>query len=139
MNATTLFRGLLVLTTVLFAFWYWMPLYDSSWYSADVHQLLDKDGFGARYAVGGFLTDLIFIVSVLLPLLMYFFIPWARTAFLILCVAYPVFDSALGVRVLAPVEVMLGGWIAAGDGAILALAYFSPVASHFARASAGAR
>jgi phosphoglycerol transferase MdoB-like AlkP superfamily enzyme len=131
---TTFFRALLIASTVGFAFVYWMPFFDSSFYSEKARSLLSHDGLGAWFEPGAVFTSVVFILGVGLPVLMYFFISWARTAFLIMCAGYPLVNLSLGFRVMTPIEGVFSEWIALADGAILAIAYFTSVASRFERA-----
>lgn len=131
---TTIFRALLIISTAAFAFVYWMPFFDSSFYSEEAHKLLSFDGLEARFEPGAVFINLVFILGVGLPALMYFFVSWARTAFLIMCVGYPLVNLFLGLRVMTPIEGLFAEWIALADGAILAIAYFTSVASRFERA-----
>lgn len=108
-----------------------MPFFDASFYSEEARTLLGFDGLDARFEPGVIFSSAVFVLGIGLPALMYFFVRWARTAFLIMCVGYPLVNLFLGFRVMTPIEGLFAEWIAVADGAILAIAYFTSVASRF--------
>lgn len=127
----TLFRTLLIASTALFAIVFWMPWFDEPFYSDEALQLLSMDGFEARYEPGLLITLLFYVSGVALPLLMYFFVRWARSAFLVFSVFSQVAALLWGLRVSSPIESAVTGLILLMDGAILAMAYLTSVSKRF--------
>lgn len=131
-HLTTTFRALLVTSTVLYALAYWLPYFDGALYSADLTRLRAWDGFGARVHLTllGQLTW--YTADIVAPVLMFFYVSWARSAFLFLSLIGVLAQFGWGVRVTTPIEGFFFGVMAMADGAALAMAYFTPVRLCFA-------
>jgi len=131
---TNLFRASLVTSVIIFVFYYWMPSFGM--YSGEFAELRQWDGWDAALPPLPTLNVALFVASVVVPILMYFFIPWSRAAFLLLAVCYCLLSLGWGVRISAPLENFLTQVVAMLNGAILAMAYFSPISDRFVKARA---
>jgi hypothetical protein len=116
---------------------YWLPYFDSGFYSEEVNQLRQWDGTGAVLKTTLGLEIAIFLASVGIPFLMFFFVPGSRQAFLILTLVLLAANLGFGVRVVTALDTFLGHMVALMDGAILAIAYFTSVGSRFHRSGLG--
>jgi hypothetical protein len=130
----TIFRTLLVTSIVIFVGTYWLPYFDTGLFPDGMNDMRTYDGLFAILPMTPGLEILIFILGAAIPIAMYFFVAGSRLAFVTLTVVLLVAHLGFGVRVLTPIDVFLGDLIALLDGAILAIAYFTSVASRFERA-----
>lgn len=133
-----MFRVFVVLATAAYIFWFFFP-YLSPFLANALYQEIQStlghyNGFGAALPVNhplyyGTWFGLWLIASVSLML----FQNWARHLFLWLYAFAVVLMPFSGFTVQGPVENLLSQLIAVLDGAILAMAFFSPLAEHFRR------
>ena len=132
-----IFRAFLVMSTAIFAVTYWLPAFDSAFYSEDTLTMRQWDGWGAVLPAIPLLNIALFIAGVAIPAFMFFFVSWSRAAFLVLTVGYALLGLGWGVRVATPADAFLGEVVALFDGAILTLAYFSSLAPRFSLSPSG--
>lgn len=133
--AINAYHALLVISTAVFAVTYWLPSFEG-FYSQDILTLRQWDGWGAWLPPLPFLNLCLFAAGIVIPVLMFCFVSWARPIFLLYVVVYALISLGWGVRVSTPAEVLSAHFIALCDGAILALAYLPPIAGRFSSASA---
>lgn len=126
----SLFRALLVVSTLLFAFGYMWPSLGAS---DEMVRLLQWDGLGATIAPSQVLTGCFLGAGVVIPAMMFFFVWWSRAAFAVLAVASLLGTFVWGLRVATPLASFLGQAVALCDGAILSIAYLTSVAKLFER------
>lgn len=126
-----IYRALIIFSTGVYVFSYFLPYFDYQFYPQDVNDLLNQDGYGSLIIINELMGYVILSIGVLLPVMMFFFIPGSRQLFLISVLVFLILNLALGVRILTGLEVMLAGIVAMSDGAILAIAYLTPISSKF--------
>ena len=126
-----IFRVLVSLAMIATALFWSMPYIDYMWYPTDQLSLLDQNGLGASLHTGiifyWFELGLWLIVS----LGLFFYIPIARTAFIVLYLALTPLIFFSGIQVLTPIETFLSSILGLLDGAIIAIMYFTSVSEKF--------
>lgn len=132
----TVFRWLIVGSAVIYSFYYWMPFFDLPFYSQEARNVLALDGFDAAIVPGMTFGIVFFAVWIALRALMFYFVHWARVMFALLCLAYPLVNFALGIRVAAPIEMVMLHFVTITDGALLAMAYLTSVSTRFGSGAA---
>ena len=128
----TFFRAMVCAYLLLYVVYYFVPA--TMFQNEDgAINLLKLDGYSALYNFGNYFETVLFFLWIVASLGLVHFDSWARTLFLGMTtwsILAPVF---YGIRVTAPLEIMLGGLITTLGGAILAIAYLSPVRDRFSR------
>ena len=131
MRQVTLFRSIVVTSVVLYLVSYFLP-YESFESNPAAVNLLKLDGYAALanpqswlFGAGVLLLWLLAAVGLL------HFDNWARYLYLALTVWALVAAGLYGIRVSSPVESVLGLAVDLLDGAILALAFLSPLKNSF--------
>lgn len=127
----TIFRGLVLVSTVLFAVGWFLPYFDTGSYSLEWQALLMRDGDGAILAYPPWVDFILFAGTVAISVMLYFYVPIARRAYLIMLIAYTGAGFLWGLRVSTPVDEVIWGLVAMSDGAILTMLYLTSVARHF--------
>jgi len=138
MKQTRLFQTLVVVSTLSYVLWFFFP-YLTPYFANDLYReiasrLGQYDGFGAILPVHHPLYYgpwFAFWLSASIGL--FFFQNWARYLFLFLHVVGLVLVLVGGFSVRGPLENFFGALTAVLDGAILAMAYLSPLAAGFAK------
>ena len=99
--------------------------------SATLTTLTSGVGLGALVPPNASVGLAIFCAYVVASIGLFFFRNWARWLFVFLALSGPVYAALSGMVVQTPFEALLGGLVGILDGAILALAFLSPIASLF--------
>ena len=133
-DRTKLFRRLVVISTILFVILWMMPYVDYNWLSKDEARLANSDGYGSYIPKTPVIYLANFIVWLMLSVGLFFYMPIARTGFLVCIVVSLVADFFWGFKVYAPYEVALSGIVTLSDGAILVMAYLTSVSDKFEKA-----
>jgi hypothetical protein len=138
MRHIRLFQTLVVISTLSYVLWFFFP-HISQWFANDLYRdvasrLGQYDGLGALlpihhplYYVPWFTFWLIASIG------LFFFQNWARYLFLFLYVLSLALAPFSGFSVKGPLESFFGEITAVLDGAILAMAYLSPLSAAFTR------
>lgn len=128
---TTIFRILIVISTILYVVVYWLPYLEEPFLSEKEMQLLIWDGLGSLFRVSLALDIGIFLTGIVVPALMFFYVAGSRLAFLVLTLLYIALNLAFGIRVFTPITLFLGDIVLVMDGAIIAISYFTSVSERF--------
>lgn len=128
-----LFRVLIVIALLLYVVLWLAPFAAHRWLEVFNVWLLDFDGYGALIAYSPVLYWCLFASWLLILTGLFFHVPTARPGFVILTVISVGLGFVWGVRVLTPYEAALGSLLAIIDGALIAMAYWSPVQAKFER------
>lgn len=132
-SANRLFRLLVAAAVVLHLVLWLVPAAGGGWLDGFRGWLLDFDGYGADIRYTPVLYWCLFASWLLILAGLFFYVAAARSGFLALTGISIVLSSYWGVRVFAPREAALDTLLAVIDGALIAMAYFSPVRTEFQR------
>lgn len=124
------FRALVLLSTLAYIGWFFLP-YVFRPHQGQISSLISHHGYGALFPYTWLVDGPLFLVWLASAAGLLNFQNWARNLFLGLTVIGHLRVAFGGVVVSPGVDAMLIGLIATMDGAILALAYFSPLRSCF--------
>jgi hypothetical protein len=127
------FRTLLVVSILIFVGAYWLPYFDAGFFSEGTNDMRAFDGTFALIPTTLGLEIIVFVLGVLIPSAMFFYVWGSRGAFVIFILMSLIANFGFGVRVLTPLDVFLGDLISLLDGVILTMAYFTSVADQFER------
>ena len=131
----TLFRYLVVISSVLFVAYWSLPYVDYNWLTEEELRLIGADGYGSIFPISLFIYWSMFVIWLTLSIGLFFYVRIARTGFLVFIIVSTCASFFWGFRVLAPYEIVIGNIIGFSDGAILAMAYFTSVDSKFSNES----
>jgi hypothetical protein len=138
------FRTLVVTTWLLYVFYtfytylpqhlpvsftpyfYWLSTYD-----ARLIDLLKGHGYGALYETPGVVDVIVFSGWLLAALGMLFLQNWGRYLYLMLLALGFAQTAVSGVATLTPSQFVLLGVLSMLDGAVVVLAFLSPIAARF--------
>lgn len=126
------FQILIATAWLLQLFSYVLPI--QSWYADPVSsRIMSVDGYGAALSLGiPFLNTFPLWAFLFATIGMFFFRNWGRYLYLALW-TYGLCSTLLfGIRVILPLQGFLGMALGTLDGAILALAFLSPLRAAFA-------
>lgn len=131
MNNVRLFQVLVVSSTAVYVVWFLLP-YLSGHLSEDEYRLAEFNGYGAILPVQNVLYYGAWFGFWLISALgLFFFQNWGRHLFLVLCVLGPALAPFSGFSVQAPIDALFSTANLLLDGAILAMAYLSPLSKSF--------
>lgn len=128
---TTIFRilvGISIVGTIML----WIhPYWEAAWLSEDQMRLRQYDGYGAIVdgSMSFYWGYLIAWMASLLGL--FFFIKPARSAFVLLVALSIILNILWGIRIYLPYELALHNALLTIDGALIALAFLSPISQKF--------
>jgi hypothetical protein len=126
-----IFRALVLVSIVLYAVGWFLPYFDLGFYSLEWQSFLMHDGNGAVLSYPRWVDFLLFAITVAISVMLYFYIPIARRAYLIMVIAYTGSNFLWGLRVSTPLEETIWGLVAMSDGALLTMLYLTSVAQRF--------
>jgi len=107
-------------------YFYWLSAYD-----ARLVDLLRGHGYGALYETPSVIDIIVFWAWLFAAIGMIYLQNWGRYLYLVL-LAFGLAQTAIsGIATLAPSQFVLLGVLSMLDGAVLALAFFSPIGSQF--------
>ena len=131
MNNIRLFQVLVVSSTIIYIVWFFLP-YLSGYLSDDESRLAEYSGYGAILPVHHVLYYSVWFGLWLISALgLFFFENWARHLYLALSLLSLVAAMFSGFVVHAPVDALFSNASLLLDGAILAIAYLTPLAASF--------
>ncbi len=125
------FRALVVISTLIYLVYWFLPFVDWRWYSLDVLELRELSGIGAQLLLPLAVEYILFAAWILAAVGMYFFKAIARSAFLWLYIVSTLMEPFLGVVVLTGLDSVLSSLSTVLDGAIIAIAYLTSVERQF--------
>lgn len=126
-----LFRTLVATTTFAFLLAAFSPLLNWAVVWPEISDVLRHDGSMAVLRLPSYVTGLLVLLWVAAAVGVWQFDRHARLAFLLLTAISVVLTGLGGISVQLPFEVMLEYAVALMDGAILAIAYLSPLKEKF--------
>ena len=127
------FRSFTVTAFLLHVILWLGPFTDHPWFEAFDVWLLDFDGYGASLPYNPILYWCLFASWLLILTGMFFYVSAARAGLIALTVISIVLNIVWGIRVLTPYETALSELLAVVDGALIVMAYWSPVRAEFER------
>lgn len=131
MNNIRFFQMLVVSSTVIYIIWFFLP-YWSGHLSEDEYRLTEFAGYGAILPVHHVLYYSAWFGFWLISALgLFFFQNWARHLYLALSLLSLVTAPFSGFLVQTPVDTLLANANLLLDGALLAVAYLTPLAASF--------
>jgi hypothetical protein len=134
---TTVFRALLVISTILYIVGFWLVDFRFELYKPEWYDLLRWDGYDAKIGEYPVWIDyVLFAITVAVSAMLYFFVGIARQIYLFLVIFYALSAFIWGVRVYAPIEQFIWGLVAMSDGALLTMIYFTSIAQRFNKSAA---
>jgi hypothetical protein len=127
------FQILVVASALLYLAWMLLP-HSPQAYSHDVQQILAWSSYGSAQ----WYTDPRFYISIgvgkiVSSIGLFLFLSWGRWLLLAVVVISMAAVPFAGVSVSMPFDSIIGGFLSLSDGAILALAFFSPLAEAMRR------
>lgn len=128
------FRTLISAAVLLHALLWLEPFMTHPWSENLDVWLLDFDGYGAALPYNPVLYWCLFASWLLILAGLFFYVAAARTGLVVLTITSIALSIAWGVRVFTPYDVALGELLAVVDGALIVMAYWSPVHEEFAQA-----
>lgn len=131
----SIFTGIVILSVVSYAAWFFMPLIWEYLYDYEILNRLQWDGYGGKINISGPIPYLFGIAYLICSFGLVLFKNWARTLFLILTIIN-VFSAPLwGMSVQGSYDTIPGYIVSLCDGAILSLAYLSGISSEFTQST----
>lgn len=130
MSLVLIFRVLIVVSAMSYLIYFFMPYFPSV-YSGYENQILFDSSSILDSAWEFHIFNILFILWIIASIGMIFFQNWGRILFLILTLFSFVLDLILGVSTTIPIESFLVHLISTLDGALIALAFLSPVRVYF--------
>jgi hypothetical protein len=132
-NLVVLFRSLVAASTLLFLLAALSPLVNWSVIWPETQHVLGYDRDMAVLSLPVPVSELFVFISVLVAVGLWQFKSWARFVLLAIILASAFLTGLGGVAVRLPFEAVLEYAVALMDGAILTMAYFSPLNSKFSK------
>ena len=126
-----LFRTLVISTTLLYVFFWFLPYIDHYWLNEDELDLASWDAAGSIVPQSLIINLIWFSIWVTTGIGLYFYRPAARTIFLFLMPISTVYSAFCGFLVLPPISAAIIGLVNMLDGAVLAVAYLTGVGKRF--------
>lgn len=111
--------------------WFFLPFLQSRFIAQDTAIALSWDGYGALLPLPRSIVWLSMLLYVAVAIGLYSFSASARLLFLLLTAFWAVAALIGGLHVYSAFGAFLGGIVGLGDGAMLALAYVSPLRKRF--------
>lgn len=133
MEHIRLFKVLVLASTVAYCVWFFLPHFPG-YLSTDESRLTEYGGYGAVLPVNHALySNTWFVLWLGAAVGMFLIRAWARRLYLVLAILSVVAAPLSGFSVQTPLDMMLSSVVLLIDGAILALAYLSPLSLAFTR------
>jgi hypothetical protein len=131
-----IFRAVVAISTALYAFGYWLPYFAVGSYPYEWQVLLAYDGDGSIIESAWWLELSIFVITLIISVMLFFLIPIARTAYLLLIIVMSLSTFLWGLRISTPLENFIWSLVAMSDGALLAMLYLTSVGGRFQTSAA---
>ena len=121
----------MVVSTVIYVVWFFLPFWPG-YLSEDAHQLAEYAGYGAILPVDHALYyGAWFGLWLIAAIGLIFFQNWARHLYLALSLLNPALAPFSGFMVQPPIDALFFATNLLLDGAILAMAYLTPMSDSF--------
>jgi hypothetical protein len=131
MDIHTLFKRLVIGTTALYVLWLALPWIQDAFVSAEVADALSWYGFGAVLPLPTGIAWLVALLYVPVAIGLCSFSASARWLFVALTVFVHAWSLLGGLRVETALGATMGSIIMLGDGAVITLAFTSPLRERF--------
>ena len=129
--AERLFRPLIAVSVVMHLAVWLLPVAGPRWLKGFDVWLLRFDGYGALLQHGQILYWCLLTSWLLILTGLFFYVAASRFALVLLIAVSAILSFTWGIRVLTSYESALDSLLAAIDGIVLAMAYWSPVRAEF--------
>jgi len=126
-----LFRALVILANAAYVISAFAPFFEPAFMAPEVEDLLNQHGHGAIFTMPGSVFWLSTLLYLAIAVGLYQFSASARAAFAVLTVGFGVLLLFSGVAISSPLVGFLTSITAMADGAILLLAYATPLRERF--------
>lgn len=126
-----LFRALVIVSNGAVVLGFFMPSIESYFLARDTVTLLNRSGEAALFTLPSGIAFLMMFMNLAVAVGLYHFSAAARTVFALFTVAFTALGLFGGVSVTSPVVGFLGLVTTYSDGAILVLAYATPLKKKF--------
>ena len=131
MDIPTLFKRLVIGTTALYVLWLALPWIQDAFVSTEIADALSWNGFGAVLPLPTGIAWLVALLYVPVAIGLCSFSPSARWLFVALTVFLHIWSPLGGLRVETALGATLGSIVTLGDGAVITLAFTSPLRERF--------
>jgi hypothetical protein len=125
------FRYVVVLSMVLFVLYWILPFIDYLWLTEEQLEFARYDTWGASIPNHPLIYWGVFTIWLVISAGLFFFVPIARAAFVIMQVISFVATFFWGFLVVPPVSAAIGSMAGLIDGVIIAMLFLTSVASKF--------
>ena len=126
-----LFRGLLIISVVLYSSYYVMPYFYHHWLSEEQLAYISYSGQFSIIQIPIFVSHAIFIGWLLSSIGMFFYNNFARNLFIFLAIVTLVIIPFTGYTSMTALETALFGFLNILDGALIVIALFTSVSIKF--------
>ena len=130
-----LFRYIVVISTILMVVYWMLPFVDYLWLTGEELKLARYDGWGASIPNHPLIYWGVFTIWLAISVGLFFLVPIARPAFLIMQVATIVASLFWGFMVLPTVSATVGNIVAVSDGVLLAMLFLTSVGKEFEKST----
>lgn len=125
-----IFRGLVLISIVLFIFFWLLPFLNLN-FSEDEKNILAWYGYGSYIPESNLINWGLFAVWLFLSIGIFFFNRLARSGYLLLIIITTILSFFWGFRILTPLEAGLSSLISMLDGALLCFMYLTKLNEKF--------
>jgi hypothetical protein len=126
-----IFTGLVVITLIAYVVWFCMPLLWEYLYEGDVLNALSWNGYGSQINTNGPIPYIFLVAYGVICIGLINFKRWARTGYVIFTILSILITPFLGLSVQWGIESFLSYVISLGDGAIIAMLFFTNLSDKF--------
>lgn len=130
------FRYIVAVSTVLFILLWCLPYFSYLWLTQEELQLAALSGYGRSFPNHPMIYWILFSAWLALSIGLFFFIRLARVGFLVMTVLFSIINFFNGFSIMPPLDLGISNIVTLADGAILTMAYLTPVANNFRRKEA---
>jgi len=130
-----LFRFIVVISTLLYVIFWFLPYVDYLWLTEYEIELASAEGYGGYIPQSLVLAWAQLIIWVVISVGLFFFIPLARTAFVLMLVITAITNFLWGFLVMEPISAGLISIITTSDGVILTMMYLTSLSKYFEKSA----
>ncbi len=128
---TSTFRYLVSVATIFYVAFWIFPFFDYKWLNEEELTILSANYYGSVIPLNDIIDWALFVSWIILYIGLWLFIRAARTAFLLLVVITSVANFFWGISVMTAYEFAIQNILALVEGAILVMAYLTPIKGNF--------
>lgn len=130
-NQILFFRVTVILGTLSYLLWVFLPFFDEAWHSSTTLDVLKYDGYDAAIALPSAILWGVVIISILIAFGLFMFWRYARVLFFLMLIASTILVLFAGLRAQTELESFLFDLTNILDGIIIAMCYMSPISDKF--------